>query len=145
MSLVDDIAGYLESASTVFTRYGGTGGNLARQAMLDNLSADPMTVVYETPGFGNEYVYSTSTTLVGMAFERPSFQILSRATDYQTARSRAETAYLLLDGLSNRGLPTSTGTAYAEITAVQAPFWIGPDANGRPIVSTNYNVRKAHG
>lgn len=145
MSLVDDIATFLETSSTVFTRYSGTGGNLARQALLDNLSVDPMTVVYETPGFANEHVYSTATGLVGFAFERPSFQVLSRATDFQTARSRAETAYLLLDGLSNRSLPTATGTAYAEINAVQAPFWVGPDANGRPIVSTNYNVRRAHG
>ena len=74
--------------------------------------------------------------------ERPSFQILSRSTAYQTARDRAQTAYTILDGLAGRNLPTATGTLYQEIVAVQAPFFLQRDDNDRFIVAANYNVRK---
>lgn len=145
MSLVDDIATYLETSSTVFTRYSGTAGNLARQAMLDNLNLDPMTVLYETAGGANAYTMSTGTGSADVTYETPSLQILSRSTSYQTARSRADTAYTILDGLAQVNLPTATGTLYLDVSAVQAPFFTGYDENHRPIVSVNFTIRKRVG
>jgi hypothetical protein len=144
LSLVDDIHAYLVAASTVFTTLGGTsGGSLGKMIMLDDtITPDTLAVVYETAGGPNEYTFSTATGTAGVEFERPSFQILSRSTLYATARSRAQTAYTLLDGLADRSLPTATGTRYLEITAVQAPFFTGRDENDRYIVSTNYDTWK---
>lgn len=143
MSLVDDIVGFLTTSSTQFTLNAGTsGGNISKQISLDGAAPDTLTAVYETAGVANAYVMSTSTGSADVAFERPSFQILSRSTSYATARSRAQTAYTLLDGLAQRNLPTSTGTLYLEVVANQAPFFLQRDGNERFIVATNYTVRK---
>ena len=132
--------------STAFITLGGTSGNTAKQIMLDDtIAPNTVTVLYETGGGPNEYTFSTSTGTARVAFERPGLQILSRSTLYATARTRAETAYTILDGLSGRSLPTATGINYLEITAVQAPFFTGRDENDRYIVSTNYDVWKAVG
>jgi hypothetical protein len=114
--------------------------------MLDSTpNPNTLTVLYETAGVSNDYTFSSATGGANVEIERPSFQILSRSSAYQTARSRAETAYQIFDGLAGRTLPTATGTRYLEITAVQAPFSIGRDDNERWLVSTNYNVWKAVG
>jgi len=144
LSLVDDVSDYLVAQSTAFTLLSGTGGNLGKQVMLDNAHvADTFTSVYETPGAGSEYTFATSTGTVNVEFERPSFQILSRSTTYTTARTRAQTAYTILDGLAGKSLPTATGTNYLEITAVQAPFFLQRDDNERYVVSVNFSVWKA--
>lgn len=143
MAILDDIASYLAAQSTAFTVVSGTGGNLAKSVMLDAILPDTITVIYEAAGLANEYVFSTSTGTAGVANERPSFQILSRSTSYVTARTRAQTAYTILDGLAGKSLPTATGTLYLEIVANQAPFSIGRDDNERYLISTNYTARKA--
>ena len=142
MALLDDIATYLAAQSTAFTVVSGTGGNLAKSVMLDAILPDTITVIYETAGLANEYVFSTATGTAGVANERPSFQILSRSTRYTTARTRAQTAYTVLDGLAGKSLPTATGTRYLEIVANQAPFLLQRDENERYIVATNYTARK---
>lgn len=141
--LVDEIATYMAAQSTAFTILAGTGGNLAKQIMLDSTpNPDTLTVLYETPGGPTEYSFSTSTGTAQVEFERPSFQILSRSTAYKTARTRAQTAYTMFDGLAGKTLPTATGTRYLEITAVQPPFFLQRDDNDRFIVAVNFNVWK---
>lgn len=143
--LLDDLATYLAAQSTAFAIFSGSTGNLAKAVALDATLPDTITVIYETGGLGNEYVYSTATGGAKVANERPSFQIISRSTRYTTARTRAETAYTILDGLAGQTLPTATGTLYLEIVANQAPFSIGRDDNERYLVSSNYTARKAIG
>ena len=143
MSLVDDVTDFLVAQSTAFTLLSGTAGDIGKMVMLDNAHvADTFTSVYETPGSGTEYSFSTSTGTANIVFERPSFQVLSRSTVYTTARSRAQTAYTILDGLAGRNLPTATGTRYLSISAVQPPFFLQRDENERYIVSTNYDTWK---
>ena len=141
MSLVDDIAAYLAASSTAFTLLSGTGGNLAKMIALDHEHAgDTMAVIYETPGANTEFSFSTSTSGVTVEFERQSFQILSRAVLWDTARSQSQVAHTLLDGLASRSLPTATGTRYVQIVAVQPPFFLQRDENDRFIASANYDV-----
>ena len=143
MPLLDDIATFLDAQSTAFTLLSGTAGNLAKAKLLDHIHvSDTMAVLYETGGSPNEYTFSTSTGTARVAIEKPSLQMLSRSSDYQTARNQAQVAYTILDGLAGQNLPTATGTLYLDITAVQAPFTIGPDDNDRPIVSVNFDVWK---
>lgn len=141
MALLDDIAGFLSTQSTAFTLLSGTGGNLVKAKMLDVIASDTVTAIYETQGSANTYVFSSSTGSASVALQSPAFQILCRSTSYATARSNAETAYGILDGLAGRNLPTATGTRYAEITAAQPPFFLQRDDNDRYIVSTNYLVK----
>ena len=143
MSIADDIAAYLVAQSTAFTLLSGTSGNLGKMVMLDNAHvADTFASIYETGGGASEYAFSTSTGAATIVFERPSFQVLSRSTVYTTARSQAQTAYTLLDGLAGKNLPTATGTRYLQITAIQSPFFVNRDENERYIVSVNFDAWK---
>lgn len=69
------------------------------------------------------------------AGDYPGFQILTRAVDYETARTQAEAAFGKLHGLSEAVLGARR---YLLIRAVQSPAYIGRDENGRPEISTNY-------
>jgi len=141
VSLADDVAAFLVAQSTAFTLLSGTAGNLGKMIMLDNAHvADTFASIYETGGGGSEYAYSTSTGSAAVVFERPSFQVLSRSTVYATARTQAQTAYTLLDGIADRNLPTATGIRYLQITAVQPPFFVNRDENDRFVVSVNFDT-----
>lgn len=147
MSLVDDIHAFLVAQSTAFTVFAGTsGGTLAKQIMLDNtIAPDTLAVLYETAGGPNTYTFSTTTGTASVDTENPSLQLLSRAVLYSDARTAAQMAYQILDGLAGRNLPTATGPRYVEITADQAPFFVNRDENDRNIVSVNFSVRKVVG
>jgi hypothetical protein len=137
--LLDDIASFLAASSTKFSV--GSTGNIGKAVALDTTQT-PVTFIalYEQSGAANSYIFSTSTG-ADVAVERPNLQVLSRSTSYQTARNNAQTVYTVLDGIS-RNLPTSTGTRYLSIEAIQAPFQAGYDANRRNLVSVNFNVEK---
>lgn len=140
--ILDDLATYLAAQSTAFTV--GATGNLVKGISLDAATVpNTLAALYETPGSPTTFVFSTSTGSVGVVWERPSIQLLSRSTSYQTARNKAETAYALLDGLNQKNLPTSTGTLYNEIVAAQPPFLLQRDESDRYIVAVNFEVRKA--
>ena len=72
--------------------------------------------------------------------EWPTTQVLSRATTYQAAAQIATNVHRLLDGLRPR---TINGTAYEWAQALQQPFYLEDDANGRVIFACNYLVAKA--
>ena len=141
MALLDDIATYLDAQSTAFTLLAGTAGNLAKTALLDRTPApDTMTSIYETGGSAPQWVFGSTAP----AIETAGLQLLSRSTSYATAHSRAFTAYRLLGGVKNRRLPTtaSTNCLYLDVNPDQPPFSIGPDQQGRHLVSVNFTVRK---
>lgn len=134
--LLDEVAEYLETNSTSFTR-----ANLTRGIMTENPS--DITTLYETGGFSPLHFFSTGTQT--RAYERPGLMIHSRSTSYATARDTAFEAFTLLDGIHDRGIPTSTGTHYVSIDAVQSPFEMGRDKNDRFIFSVNFVISKSTG
>ena len=136
--LLDEIATYLGAQSAAFT----VGTNLTKGFMPDSAPApDTIATLYETGGLAPTYTFSSGTKPT-VVFEHPRLQAIVRSTSYQTARTLAETVYTTLDGIAQTRLPGSTGPLYLDITAVQAPFSIGRDENGRHLVSINFDVRK---
>lgn len=98
------------------------------------------TTLYETPGIAPTFCMSTAPV-----FEQAGLQVISRSTNYKTARNKAESIYRRFIGTGNATLkPTSTatGTKYLNIEAVQTPFYLGIDDNKRHMVSCNYLVWK---
>ncbi len=91
---------------------------------------DDLLTFYETAGPGGLY------TKMGPAQTEARLQVLSRATSYETAMSRALQVYALLDEMRETlGTP---GTSY-HIRALQRPFDVGAqDDPGRTIISCNY-------
>jgi hypothetical protein len=139
VTLLDDIAAHIATNSTLFTV--GANGNLTKAVMLDG-SPDTVCTLYEQQGVFSVQAFSSSTGTAAVVWERPNLQLLSRSTSYQTARTRAETVYRLLDGL---GDVTMSGTRYVAIDAVAPPFSAGRDQNQRFLVSVNFNVQKEPG
>jgi len=137
--ILDDLATYIAAQSTAFSV--GSTGNLGKALMLDKVHTATMVSIYETPGLPNLYTFSTTNKATRVA-EKPRIQVLSRSTSYQTARTNIDTIYQLLDGFSGP-LPTSTGTEYLSIEAVQPPFSAGRDENDRWILSVNFDTWRA--
>jgi hypothetical protein len=135
--ILDDLLTYLAAQSTALTVRSGSGGNLSISHMPD--SPDTAVTIYETPGASPIYVMSTSGSSALRAFEQPRVQVISRSSSYQTARTNADTVFDILDGYVGT-LPTATGTSYLQITAVQSPFSLGRDENGRYEISCNYEA-----
>ena len=135
--ILDDIAEYLETNSTRLT----VGVNLTKSFMPE--SPDTVTTVYETGGTGPLNAFSTGG---GTRFyEQPSIMIQSRSKDYQTVRLVMEDVFTILDGVNNTGFPTTTGTHYGSIDAVQSPFLVNRDGNNRFVMSVNFDVLKVSG
>lgn len=71
-------------------------------------------------------------------------QVISRASDYQTARDNAQTIFELLHGAAGITLPVvDAGEAYYvnTIEAISDPQSLGQDEKGLFIISTNYIFR----
>ncbi len=135
--LLDDVATYLETNSTRLT----VGINLTKGHMPDSPST--VTTIYESGGLPAIHSFSTSGAV--RSFEQPGIQVLTRSTDYQTARAVAEDVYTILDSVGNTLLPTATGIWYGSIDAAHSPADTGVDGNERHKISNNFTVRKTTG
>ncbi len=135
--IIDDIAQYLETNSTRLT----VGVNLTKSFMPEN--PNTVTTVFETGGAGPLNAFSTGGT--NRFYEQPGIMIHSRSTSYETVRAVMEDVFTILDGVNNTPFPTSTGTHYGSIDAVQSPFQIGRDKNDRFLLSINFDVIKTTG
>lgn len=138
--MLDDIATYLAAQSTAFTVFSGTAGDLSKAFMPSTGVPDTFASLFDTPGTATSFEFSTGAS-PSVLYEQPSLQLLSRSSSAQTAKTRARTAYTILDGITNTKLPTSTGTLYIDIVADQPPFLVGRDANQRFQYSVNFTVR----
>ena len=94
--------------------------------------------VRETGGLPSTHTMSSGPGLAHL--EWPTAQILSRAATYQAAAQIAANVHHLLDGLRER---TINGTSYHWSQAMQQPFELDRDENGRIIFACNYLVAKA--
>lgn len=106
-------------------------------------SPDAAVGVFEYPGRPSDKTFGTT-----IVCENARFQILVRsaregtANAYSTARTKAENIRNLLDGAGNL---TLSGTVYLYIEALQPPFFLEKDANGRNIIACNFEARKLVG
>lgn len=136
MTILDDVAAYIEANTTGWT-VGGTTGNLSLGQMLDS-QPDTQVALYVQPGLQTAYAFSTSAQ-VDRVYEQPNLQALSRSTSPALAESNLIRIYNLLDGLANTTMGT---TRYLEFEAVQPPFQLGRDENERHMWSVNFTVKK---
>jgi hypothetical protein len=88
-------------------------------------------------GTGGREPIGTHNDMVDI--ERPSVQITVRATDYKDAERWAMAAYVLLRGIRNQVI---NGTFYQEIRAMQVPYDLGADAQGRARCAFNLRITR---
>lgn len=136
--VLDDLGAFLETAGVGILGQTLFKGRLPMDAP-HVLVQDAVLALIEVPGLPADRVHDGPAANI----EQPMIQVLSRGLphDYMDARTRAEAAYLALDGLTN---VTLSGTAYLWIYAQQPPFVLRQEDNmGRPHVAFNIRCAKA--
>jgi Bacteriophage minor capsid protein len=134
--LLDAIAAHLEANG-----HGTVGTSIYKSQFSDE--TDAAVCVFEYPGRQSDKAFGTT-----IICENARFQILVRSgregviNAYSTARTKAEAIYTLLDGAGNL---TLSGINYLYIEALQPPFALEKDANGRWMIVCNYEARKRVG
>jgi len=130
MSLLEDLFDLLSSGST------GLSGTI----LLGRLSDTPaeQVAIAETGGMAPIHAMSSGPGLA--ILEMPRVQVLSRSTTYAGAKTRIKLVEGLLDGLRPR---TINSIQYHFASAVQPPFLLEYDANGRPVLAQNFEIQKA--
>lgn len=129
MSITAEIGQYIEANTTGFT----LGTNLFRGFRPDR--PNELAVVVETIGLRPAHVFAAAAP----AFEEPRIQVITRSTDYDTARADAQTIFELLDQTVET---TLSGVRYLSIDAVSSPFLLSRDEEERVLIACNYSLRK---
>lgn len=129
---LDDIAARLVTAGV-----GTLGTDLfLSSAAIVPAGNGPYISIQETGGSAPTRVQNQA----GAKTQRPTAQLLIRASTFPTARTKAKSAYDALDGQFN---VTLNGIYYLSITARQEPTDLGLDGSGRPQVVFNIDAEKS--
>ena len=137
MSLLDELGLYLQTAGL---------GTLGTTLFLGGFpvdapgtsSPDAIAALVETPGFPPEYVHD----VVGISWERPMVQALTRGApyDYVGAREWAQDILLSLGQIRNQYL---SGTYYFWVMPQQNVSKLRDDDSSRPIMAVQFRIGKA--
>lgn len=140
MPAINEVASYIVAQST---RYAQGDSSTAVPLYMNKLpatSSNTAVTIIDSGGSGPLYTQNGN-----FALERPTLQVITRSSAYQTARDHAEHIYTILASVTNVSIAktTSTGvTSYLTISPLQSPTDMGQDANERPLVTCNYVIEK---
>lgn len=113
-------------------------GTLNTDMFLGLLPDTPAACVSIHEYAGRMGVYTMGSG--GAHLERPRFQVMARAANYATARTKIQDAYVLLDAVLDA---TLSGKRYLRIQALAPPFFVQRDTGNRPMFVCNFEVMKA--
>lgn len=127
MGLAEEIGTFLDTESTRFT----LGTNL----FLNYLPDTPGTAasIIETPGAAPTHVFAGNLP----AWENARIAVTCRSTSSTKARANMNDAWFQLQEVANETLSNRT---YLRISAVQSPFLLERDAQGRVSFQANFDV-----
>ena len=130
MASVDELAAFLDTQSTRFT----SGTNL----FVNWMPPDPDTcsALYETGGLAPQQVFSRDLP----AYERPSFQLLCRASASSSARANIHAAWIIAQKVANESLSSKT---WLRVEPLQSPFYLRRDEQGRYEYAANFSAMRA--
>ncbi len=128
MAVLDELGAYLQAQGV---------GVVGRDLFLGLRPEQPdeCLTVAEYPGNASTYFQNVSSPVL----ESPQIQISSRSIDYQSARSRAKSAWDALGVVTNQ---TLSGVRYISIRPSSPVAMIGRDSNGRALIGFNCTVVK---
>jgi len=133
--ILDELARHLQDNGI------GTVGTNIFKSYSPN-KPDSLLIIYETGGERPQDTFGSTNVA---AWENPRIQIISRSTEYQFARNKAESAFRVLIGIANQTIKASSldsGSFYLRVNAIQSPFRLGIDENSRNLVACNFAVMK---
>ena len=127
MPLLEEVGTYLQTSAI---------GTLGTDIFLSTLPDQPdvAVVVYTYPG------EAPASTLGGEtlpAYDLPRIQVVTRATTYSAAATKADTIWRLLTKVTDR---TLSGVRYLRIEAINGPAPLRRDDQDRELIFANYQV-----
>lgn len=127
MGLIEDVASYIDTNST---RYA-----LGTSLFLNNLPTHPnrAQALIETPGSPPARTLGGAT----VSWEQARFQLTCRSTSSATARADIQAGWDILEGVKNQ---TLSSNLFLRISAVQSPFLLARDEQGRPVFAANFDA-----
>lgn len=96
----------------------------------------PFVSIIRTGGLGQD---GTHNATIEPAYERPTAQILVRATDYDVAETLADSLYTYFWGIQNRFV---NGTWWMQLNPRSEPFDLPLDEKERPRIAFNIDCVK---
>lgn len=125
--MIEDVGAYLDAGSTRFA----AGTSL----FYNHLPSEPnrATSIIETPGQAPARAFGST----GPSWEQGRIQVACRSTSSVTARADIDAAFVLLEAVDNE---TLTSNYFLRISAVQSPFLMERDVQGRPVFAFNADV-----
>lgn len=132
MALLDELAARLVAQGVGIL---GTNIFLSSTAIIPTGSG-PYLTLNETGGFKPALTQNNTAT------QRPTVQLLARATSYPLARALLYAAYAALGGQNGLWNTTLSGVQYLKILARQEPTDMGLDGSSRSQIVFNIDVEK---
>lgn len=129
MGLADDIRDLLS-----------TGGMDVTAVFCGDLPERPpaCVVIVQTAGPGSTHTFGSAVGVPPL--EGLGFQLRARAAGYVAAETAILAAHARLDGLRDKAI---NGKRYHWVAANSSPYYIGADAEARPIFACNYQVKRS--
>lgn len=130
MSVLEELGGYLDAQSTRFT----AGTNL----FYNWLPSEPGTAasIIETGGLAPAYTFAGDLP----KFENQRVQVMCRSTSSTRARANMNDAWFQLQEVANE---TLSSRSWLRVAAVQSPFSVGQDEQGRWLFAANFDCVRA--
>lgn len=127
MGMVEDLGAYLDSNSTRWA----AGTSLFYNFMPSE--PNRCGAIIETGGSAPARAFGST----GPSWEQGRVQVTCRSTSSATARADIDAAFVLLEAVENE---TLTSNYFLRVSAVQSPFLMERDAQGRPVFGCNFDV-----
>lgn len=125
--------GFAEDLSSLLSTQGFTASSI----FCGDLPERPHQALCVTPTAGLGSLHAFGSVAGGAPAEQVRCQLRARATDYTTAEMIMNAAHSILDGMRARAM---NGRLYQWANAVSSPYYIGTDAEDRPLFACNYEL-----
>ena len=130
MGVLEELGAYLDAQSTRFT----AGTNL----FYNWLPSEPGTAasIIETGGLPPAYTFGGDLP----KYENQRVQVMCRSTSSTRARGNMNDAWVQLQEIENE---TLSSRSWLRVSAVQSPFSLGQDDQGRWLFACNFEAVRA--
>lgn len=134
MSAISDVAYLIEHESLLGLSY---GVNMFKGPKAKIPNGDgPYVSLIKAGGLGTDGTHNLTTT---PAYERPLFQVVVRATDYDVAETLIDALHPFLGRVRNRFI---NGTWWVSLRPRSEPYDLTPDEKGRPRIACMFDTNK---
>ena len=130
MGLIEELGTFLDGESTRFT----LGTNLFLNTPIPDEPNAAASIV-EYPGSAPDYVFANDLP----SFENARVAVTCRSTSSATARTNIHTAWVALQRVTNE---TLSSKSWLRCSAVQSPFFLKKDEQGRPVYQANFSCQR---